>query len=296
MIFLSSGYDPYSHSMCLLHGTVTDADSFSQTEFGISSYAGFGSAGNLAGFSIYLMTDNGGSDPIIYSLRKIVSSVPDAGSCLVTIDNGPDFTLEPGHFYAILPAGLGAADADKIDQLLVRLSLARAALIDKLDISGNVASENDLGLVVAKLPSRPFLAASTESDGSLDFEGFDSLSETIEDALTVALDNSEIVFHVDTLDAFRDHLLGGKLHLDSVIDIASVEPSEASFAGGPELSEIDGFYSDANCNVVFTSGVLQSLCNSVVGYEGDTKKLFFEPPWPVAPSEGDTFVFVGRID
>jgi hypothetical protein len=192
--------------------------------------------------------------------------------------------------------GFESADRTKLNTLHDnRLTSARAALLDRLNISGNVASANQLAVVTAKLPSKSYLAGTNNSTGDINFDDLGSVSEILEEAMGLALNDAVIIFSTDTLNAFRDHLLGGKLHLDSYVDTTTVTPLNNAFAGSSSLSSINGFYSDSNCNVVFTSGTLQGLCNPVIGYNGTNKTLFFDTPWPSVPLSGDTFVFVGRI-
>jgi hypothetical protein len=80
------------------------------------------------------------------------------------------------------------------------------------------------------------------------------------------------------------------------VDIAQILSSEvtganataSSFAGGAELSTVDGFY--VGGVVTMTSGTLAGQSSTVTGYTGATQTIEVTPAFSQAPGSGDTFI------
>lgn len=96
----------------------------------------------------------------------------------------------------------------------------------------------------------------------------------------------------EALEAIRDSQF--EAYVEGVVDDGS--PTTSSFSGNPELSNLDGFYSDAKVTMAFVSGDLKPLVNRVTGYTGSTRTFTFATPWPAAPANGDRFILIGRIE
>lgn len=163
--------------------------------------------------------------------------------------------------------------------------------VDVYDPGFTVPDRERLAAVRAKLPSRPFLAGTSYSDGALDMTGASGLAP----ALTAALASAEIEFPVELLDVFRDHLLGGQQYVKSRVDISTVTPTLTKLAGHAELSAETGFYSRTNSVVAFVTGPLQGLCNVVVSYDGPSRTFYFDDAWPALPQAEDQFIVIGKI-
>jgi hypothetical protein len=75
---------------------------------------------------------------------------------------------------------------------------------------------------------------------------------------------------------------------------ASPAPSTTQFAGSSALNSGNDWY--IGSLVLPTSGSLDNIPRRVTAYTGATRLITVAPPWPAAPSAGDTFRIVGRID
>jgi hypothetical protein len=74
----------------------------------------------------------------------------------------------------------------------------------------------------------------------------------------------------------------------------SPSPTTTTFAGSSSLSSSDNFY--VNSVVVFTSGSMKGLARKITSYTGATRLIAVASAWPVAPTSGNTFRILGRID
>lgn len=70
-------------------------------------------------------------------------------------------------------------------------------------------------------------------------------------------------------------------------------PTTLDVHGDLGLSSIDGFY--IGSVLAFTSGILRGKAEKISGYVGSTRVLVFFSNFAVAPSDGDTFIILGRI-
>jgi hypothetical protein len=100
---------------------------------------------------------------------------------------------------------------------------------------------------------------------------------------TAALNNAGVSSAV--LDAFATAS-------DSVQ--ASPAPSTTQFAGSSSLNSGDSWY--VGSVLVFTSGALDGLARKITSYTGSTRLVTVTTAWPAAPTAGDTFRILGRID
>ena len=89
---------------------------------------------------------------------------------------------------------------------------------------------------------------------------------------------------------------GDRLGVASSVDDATVTPTTTVFAGqSADLSAVDDLYSSGGgMLVVFTSGDMRGVPRPVVDYVGATRAITVSPAFPAAPSDGDTFLLIGR--
>jgi hypothetical protein len=66
-----------------------------------------------------------------------------------------------------------------------------------------------------------------------------------------------------------------------------------SFNGNSGLSSVDNFYNGSV--LAFTSGALQGKASRITDYTGSTRNFSFAEGFPVAPSNGSTFIIIGII-
>lgn len=157
---------------------------------------------------------------------------------------------------------------------------------------GPVTSKSTIDLLRNMLPTAaPKLAGSQFNDGSIRAQDIAGLTQ----AVTDAIDQSEIEFNEEALDTMRDHFYGGKLFVAGTVTTSQVTPTTTTFAGDSDLSDSDDFYSKTSAVVAFATGELQGMCGVVVDYDGAKRQFYFDGVWPVAPQGGDQFVILGKI-
>lgn len=71
-------------------------------------------------------------------------------------------------------------------------------------------------------------------------------------------------------------------------------PAAGTFVGAAGLSAVDDFYNGAV--LVFTSGVLDGIARKITDYTGATRTFTFGTAFPAAPTAGNTFLILGRIE
>jgi hypothetical protein len=104
-------------------------------------------------------------------------------------------------------------------------------------------------------------------------------------------------------------LVGGEIHWDGAEEVGfsdtptdihvngnidDVDPAVGSFKGNSALSNLDGFYNKGV--IAFVSGTLKGIARRVEDYVGSTRTFVLDENLPVAPSNGDRFRFLGRIE
>jgi hypothetical protein len=82
------------------------------------------------------------------------------------------------------------------------------------------------------------------------------------------------------------------LHLNGNVD--DVAPAVGSFKGNSSFSGSNDFYNKGI--VVFVSGTLKGIARRVEDYVGATRTFVLDENLPQAPSNGDRFRFLGRIE
>jgi hypothetical protein len=80
----------------------------------------------------------------------------------------------------------------------------------------------------------------------------------------------------------------------TIADSVAAVTGAAAFTGSSGLSATNGFYLGAA--LVFTSGALKGIARKVTGYTGATRAFAFATAFPAAPSVGDRFELLGRLE
>lgn len=115
------------------------------------------------------------------------------------------------------------------------------------------------------------------------------------------------IYLTDTTDVHRTEappwsVLGGNVawQVDSLSQISVAgtvdddSPAADEFTADSGLSSTDGFYE--GLTVVFTGGTLKGIVRRVETYAGSTRTFAFDDAFPAAPTDGDTFLIIGRIE
>lgn len=166
----------------------------------------------------------------------------------------------------------------------------------------------------AKVETRPFkmkggnlvsdvdmlLAVDTVEASLTTIQGYVDTVETVLASVSSTL--SLITGYVDTLETNLSTVVTALNTLAANVptaafiagSVADGAPGVTGFVGAVGLSGVDNFY--RNRWLVFTSGTLKGLSQPISSYVGNTRTFAFtsDNAWPVAPTNGDTFIITGK--
>ena len=108
--------------------------------------------------------------------------------------------------------------------------------------------------------------------------------------------DTSVAGSVRFIDSGNSVDIADDLGVASSVDDATVTPTTTVFAGqSADMSSVDDLYSSGGgMLVVFTSGDMRGVPRPVVDYAGTTRAITVSPAFPAAPSDGDTFLLIGR--
>ena len=201
--------------------------------------------------------------------------------------------------------GVTAETALTVAQADIRLSKNGAAYAQTNNTAGATHQEN--GYYQVPLDSTDTgtlgrLRVAVSESGALPvWQDFMVVPANIYDALVGGSDKLQ----VDAVEINGDATAGANAELffeGAFISgsVSDASPAAGGFDGDSGLSATDDFYNGAT--LVFTSGTLKGLARQVTDYTGASKTFAFsgtgenaDAPFPSAPSDGDTFIIIGRI-